>query len=188
MCCLIPGLSLAGWKLKGNEFPASYQAQHRESLALRGVGVKTLFMMKVFLAGLYLPAASQSADALNPAVSKYLSVIFYAKFASKDFVDFTINTMKHNISKEEFRSLQTELKEISRVFPNIKSGDQFSMSYEAGIGTTFIHNGYVTGFIPGEVFSKALFSTWMGQKPFDYKIKNQILGLPSHPNLRGSGG
>lgn len=177
LCFLIPSLSLAGWKIKASDFPAQYQDHSKEILSLRGVGGKTLFMMRVFLAGFYMPSHVSSDISLDPKVSKYLSVVFYAKFSSKDFLNFTIDTMEPNITPEEKQSLQSEFQEMGRVFPNIKVGDQFALSYKAGEGTTFIHNGMIKGFIPGETFSKAIFSTWIGSKPFDVTVKQKILGL-----------
>ncbi len=202
LCCLLfSSCASSGWRLKGDEFPKSYEqesqviaekvskveskeipraepkASHKEILTLRGVGVKTLFMIRVFIASLYLPSNVPSSDAMETDVPKHLSVVFYAKFSSKDFFNFTVDHIKPNLNRQEFQMIQPQLNQMKVFSPGIKSGDTFALSYRPNEGTRFILNGKVIGVVEGELFSKAIFSTWIGEKPFDHIVKRQVLGI-----------
>jgi hypothetical protein len=195
-----------GWRLTGREFQTEEELRHppvvkaveqaiqasipaaKEEqggptsvpvLSLRGVGVKTLFMVRLFIAGLYLPKNVLSQNALDTDVPKEISVKFYAKFSSRDFVNFTLKHIKPNITRAEFDSLAQEFNRMAEISPDIKAGDTLALLYEPEIGTSFIHNGTVKGTIQGALFSKAVFSTWIGPKPFDHIVKRQVLGIPS---------
>lgn len=147
------------------------------SLTLRGMGVKYLFLAKVFTAGLYLPADVDSRDALDPKVPKSISVVFNAKIASRDFANYTISNIRPNITPAEFTSLKTEMERLKDLFPPILPGDSLALVYKPGEGTSFVHNGQTRGTVAGELFSKAIFSTWIGAKPFDQTLKKQVLGM-----------
>lgn len=172
---MLPSLASAGWKLKGQEFPKSHNLVE-EKLDLQGVGVKTLFMMRVFIAGFYLNKPMTDKEALGD-VPKHLSVKFYAGFSSSQFVNYTINRMKVNLSKAEFKAVSDRFLLLKEYFPNISKGDEMSLSYVPGRGTIIALNGVERGAIPGVDFGKAVFATWIGPRPFDHIVKSQILGL-----------
>ena len=103
--------------------------------------------------------------------------MFYVKIAAQAFANYTIDNIKPNVTPQELESLKMEMGRLGELFPNIKPGDTLSLSYKPGEGTSFIHNGQVRGIVPGELFSKAIFSTWIGPKPFDQTLKHQVLGM-----------
>ncbi len=175
LLCSMSSVVWASWRLMGNEFPKEVKSS-QDTLNLQGVGVKTIFMMRVFIAGLYLPQAMSDRQALGD-VPKHLAVRFYARFSSNQFVDYTISRMKANLSKAEFQAVKDRFDLMRKYFPNIKKGDEMALSYEPGQGTSISLNGQVTGVIPGLDFSKAVFATWIGPRPFDHIVKAQILGI-----------
>ncbi len=158
------------------------QISEKEPLVLRGVAVKNVLLMRIFRAGLYLPVSIDSKNALDLNVPKNLLVLFFLRISSNDFTNYIIDHMKPNLTKLEFQSLENQLKLMRELFPNILPGDTLSLFYQPGEGTSFIHNGQTRGTIQGELFSKAIYSTWIGDKPIDHNIKNQVLGL-SNKNL-----
>ena len=184
---LLLSVSTAGcgpWRLKGNEFEPSaplhhmVQGQKRPmALSLRGVGVKTIFMLRVFIAGLYLKPDCEVAQALSGDQPKYLSVKFYVKIPSHEFAKYTANNMRPNLTAAEFEQVKPLFKRMGELFPDISKGDELVLDYEPGVGTAFVHNGKERGVIEGALFAKAIFGTWIGPKPIDHIIKAQVLGL-----------
>lgn len=172
-CVIEP--SWARWKLNTKEFTSVYEKNDLR-LPLRGVGVKTLFMMRVFVAGLYMDPQVSSKEVLND-VPKHLEVKFYTSFKAKDFTKYTIDKMKTNLSKKEFDAVKNRFERMGQYFPNIKSGDVFSLTYQPGRGTVFTLNQIQRGVIEGEDFAKAIYSTWFGPKPIDNILKKQVLSL-----------
>jgi len=171
--CVSP--AWARWHLDPREFKSEFHAGALD-LKLRGVGVKTLFMMRLFVAAFYVMPQVQVNDVLND-VPKHLEVKFYTYIPSAAFTNYTIDRMKANVSIEEFNGLRNRFKRMGELFPNIVNGDVLTLTYEPGKGTTFVHNGMVRGSIEGADFAKAIFATWIGPKPFDHILKNQVLGL-----------
>ena len=66
---------------------------------------------------------------------------------------------------------------MRKYFVDLKAGDRFSLTYIPAIGTKFEHNACLVGTIKGRAFARALFSVWIGQKPFDHELKDEVLGL-----------
>jgi len=165
----------ARWHLDRRDFNSDFQLDKLD-LKLRGVGVKTLFMMRLFVASFYLLPDTSRGQELSD-VPKHLEVRFYTYIPAATFTNFTINHMRDNVSQEEFNGLRNRFKRMGELFPNIVFGDVFSLTYKPGQGTTFVHNGVASGTIEGADFAKAIFATWIGPRPIDNILKKQVLGL-----------
>jgi hypothetical protein len=165
----------ARWHLDRRDFNSDFRLDTLD-LKLRGVGVKTLFMMRLFVASFYLMPQTAVGDELSD-VPKHLEVKFYTYIPAATFTSFTISRMKDNVSRDEFSGLQNRFGRMGELFPNIVNGDVFALTYEPGKGTAFVHNGTLRGTIEGADFAKAIFATWIGPRPIDHILKNQVLGL-----------
>ncbi len=172
---LIVTPSWARWKLDKKEFKQSFQ-QEELALPLRGVGVKTLFMMRIFVAAFYVDKTMSAQQVLGD-VPKHLEVKFFTTIPGSEFAKFTIKNMKINTTAAEFKKIADRVPLMSKLFPNIKSGDIFALTYVPDKGTIFTLNGKERGVIPGADFAKALFATWIGPKPIDNVLKRQVLGF-----------
>ncbi len=161
--------------IKSEELSAHYKINQAD-LQLRGAGVKSFLMMKVFTAKFYASADIPPEAILLEGEPKHLEVHFYTHIGARDFTNFTISTIKKNLSAKEVKAVSDRFAKMGEYFPDINSGDTLALTYVPGEGTSFIHNGKVKGIIPGGDFGKAVFSTWIGPKPFDVHLKVQILG------------
>jgi hypothetical protein len=70
-----------------------------------------------------------------------------------------------------------EIEILKEYYVDLKNGDSYQLTYIPEIGTKFEYNGKLKGIIKGERFAEILFAVWLGDKPFDKKIKEQILSL-----------
>lgn len=180
-----------GILLSSNSYAAeilgvNFQDTYKEegiNLSLQGTGLKTKFFIKAFVAGFY-----KSEDIRSNALGKYpkkIEVEYFVSIPAKKMNDFTVKSMKENITQNEFEQIADQISLMSRYFVNLKPGDRYSLTFIPGIGTKFVHNGDLVGTIQGETFAKALFSTWLGNKPFDKKLKKQILGAENNETNKG---
>jgi hypothetical protein len=160
----------------GAKFSRTRQIDNR-SFKLVGTGVKRFFLMRAFVAGLYLESATPENDVLGD-VSRHLEVEYFLNIPAIRLSAFTENYMKKNSTALEWAEIQAEVHEMRRYFVDLVPGDRFSLTYLPESGTTFSHNGRMTGVIPGSVFGRKLFSVWFGNEPFDRGLKKQILGVP----------
>ncbi len=144
-------------------------------MKLQGTGLKSVLFIRAFVAGYY----SGTSDLTDPVgeFPKRIEVEYFVKIPAKKLNRFTIDQMKLNISESEFKNLDDQIKLMGQYFVDLKPGDRFALTYIPGTGTQFSHNGNLTGIIEGSEFAKALFSVWIGKKPFDINLKNQVLGL-----------
>ncbi len=156
------------------EFKQTYQGGN-SSLNLFGLGIKKFLMMKVFVAALYLPELGKEKDPLAADMPKHLEVEYLVSIPGYKLSNFTIEYMKRNATKKEFALLVDKINIMKKFFVNLKPGDRYALSYEPGVGTKFLYNGELQGIIPGEDFSRVLFSVWFGEKPFDRNLKRQML-------------
>lgn len=151
-------------------FPAEFK-DHGVTMELQGVALKRVLMVKAFEAGLY---KERGADLLNGA--KNIRVNYFVSIPGHKLSEFTIKTMKKNVSAAEFQSIQPQVDRMRHYFVDLKPGDLYELLYIPGVGIKFVHNGNVVGVIEGEDFAQALYAVWIGDKPFDNKIKEKILG------------
>lgn len=169
---------------KNIRFEASYM-DSGASMSLQGVGSKSVILIKAFEAGFYL---SDEASPENPLadVPKHLEVSYFVPISARDLNDYTVKRMKLNVTDEEFQKIRDKVALMEEYFVDLKPGDRFALTYIPGTGTKFLYNGQLVGIIEGADFAKGLFSVWVGARPFDYRLKSQILGLNNKARESGS--
>lgn len=140
-------------------------------MELQGTGIKSVAFIKAFAAALYSVKGSDVRDG-----GKKIVVQYYVKISGEKLSRFTIKSMRKNVSEQQMAALSDEIDRMSELFVDLEPGDQFALAYVPGEGTQFIHNGQLTGTIYGAAFAQALYSVWIGDKPFDPKLKRSIMG------------
>ncbi|MCB9756939.1 MAG: chalcone isomerase family protein [Candidatus Omnitrophica bacterium] len=181
LCSIFISFNANAAQIVGVNFEETYQDEGI-SMTLQGTGLKTVVFFKAFVAGFYTDAIDQ--EIVLGQTAKRIEVEYFVKIPGKKLNNFTIDTMKENITNEQFNSIAAEVDLMGQYFVDLKPGDRFSLTYIPGVGTKFAHNDQLTGVIQGNDFAKALFSVWIGEKPFDQNLKNQILGLKNDQNFR----
>ena len=145
------------------------------NMSLQGTGLKSIFFFKAFAAGFYKGPGHDSDPLSN--YPKRIEVEYFVNIPGEKLNSYTLERMKDNVSKNDLKAIDREIQLMGNYFVNLKPGDRFSLTYIPSVGTKFEHNGKLVGIIKGNAFAKALFSVWIGKKPFDNQLKNQVLGL-----------
>lgn len=154
------------------------------AFTLQGVGKKSVFFMEAFEVAFY-QEKRQLASAPLDNVAKHIEVRYFVNIPGKKLFSFNVDVMEDNYSKEELLVIADEMEALKDYYIDLKKGDSYELTYIPGVGTQFEHNGNVKGLIKGERFAEILFSVWLGEKPFDKKIKAQILNLRDKPVEEG---
>lgn len=166
-------------EVAGVLFKDAYQDQG-EHMVLQGTGLKNVLFIKAFAAGFY-KAVDANPDLLGN-YPKRIEVEYFVHIPARKLTRFTIDTMKDNVDAATMDRLADEIKMMGRYFVDLKPGDRFALTYIPDVGTQFSHNDRLVGTIKGYDFAKALFSVWIGEKPFDGHLKKQVIGLSDpHP-------
>jgi hypothetical protein len=148
-----------------------------KTLVLNGMGVRTKFFVKVYVAGLYLekktadPAAILQQDAARRIVLQFIRSEVTREQMREAFDEaLTAN------APDKASGLQAEIKQFLGALETMHEKEQMAITYLPGAGTTVTLRGKDKVTIPGQPFGEVVFSMWLGPKPPNGDLKNGLLG------------
>lgn len=153
-----------------------------QKLVLNGAGIRYKFVIKVYTAGLYLShKANTTAEVLAAPGPKRIHIQMLREIDGNELGKLFTKGMEANAPREEFvKSINGVLK-ISEIFASRKAlnpGDNFSIDYVPGVGSTVLLNGKpMSEPIKEPEFFSALLRIWLGDKPADDGLKDALLGI-----------
>jgi chalcone isomerase-like protein len=150
-------------------------------LILNGAGLRTRFVVNVYVAGLYLPEKkSSAADVLALAGPKRVSMIMLRDLRAEQLVGALNEGMEKNNPAAELDKLKSQVAELTRIMTSLgeaKKGDVIALDWIPDTGTRVLLNGGVRGKpIAGADFYPALLRVWLGDKPVEDSLKKALLG------------
>ncbi len=149
-------------------------------LVLVGMGEHVMYLLTVYVAGLYLerPLTKPKAVVASEQAKCFLLQIDTRHFTREKFQSLANEGFLCNCSAEELERLKPRIKKFFGLFQKVKMhrGDRIMFVYLPGTGTAVYHQGRRLGVIPGRDFKRALFSLWLGEKPLDRRLKLALLG------------
>lgn len=150
-------------------------------VVLNGAGTRHRAMFKVYTAGLYLPAKTQSPEAaVTQPGAKRIHVSMLRNIDASELGRLFTRGMQDNAPREEFaKSLPGTVRmgEIFAAKKRLATGETFTVDYVPGSGTTVRVNGKVMGeLIPEPEFFQSLLRIWLGKSPADPLLKDALLG------------
>lgn len=151
-------------EVAGVVMPATVDAGG-QALALNGVALRKKSIVKVYVAGLYLPAKNQDATAILAADAPRELRMQFVRDVGKDKMCEAWDESLKNNSPGADAQLQGEFKELCGWMQDLKKGDVMTFTYVPGTGTTVGIAGQNKGTIAGKPFADALFKSWIGPKP-----------------------
>jgi hypothetical protein len=163
-------------ELAGVSFPDEVTVDDA-TLVLNGIGLRKKFVVKVYVAGLYLSKKTDDADAaLGADGPKRVVMKFMTNKATKKKMDAAWRDGFEANSPEEFGALEKRVNTFAGFFGDMKDGDVIGMTIIPGQGTAVTYNGRDKGVIEGDDFSSALLKVWLGDHPPTDDLKTGMLG------------
>lgn len=136
-----------------------------QTLVLNGGAVRKKLFIKVYAAGLYLPAKQSSserilaADTPRQMVMHFLYDVEKEKIADAWQEGLRANTPNTSPAvKQAFSTLASWMEDMDE-------GERIVITYVPGAGTTVDVKGNVKGVLPDKAVSDAILATWIGPKP-----------------------
>jgi hypothetical protein len=171
-------LPAAAGELAGVSMPDKMETGGR-TLTLVGLGVrsKTIFAVKVYVAGLYMETPDrEAAVVLSSDQPKALAMEFvYSEVSGRQLQDAWKEGFAANTPKAD-AGLSARMDTFVGLFTTpLKKGERVLLSYLPGTGTTVNIAGREAAPIPGADFATALFAIWFGDKPADAGLKAAVL-------------
>jgi hypothetical protein len=175
MCVPVCTSSLNAAGLAGVNLPDTSTVGDK-SLVLNGMGLRSEFMVKVYVAGLYLPHKSNDASAIIKVDEpKQIVMQFLHDASKKQLSDAFDESFKDNDPDAE-RAMKSNVDGLLGALEDVKVGQQMVFTYLPGKGTTLAVNGKDKLTVAGAPFGQLVFSVWLGPKPPTAGLKKGILG------------
>ncbi|MDD2721515.1 MAG: chalcone isomerase family protein [Gallionella sp.] len=149
-------------------------------LVLNGAGLRSVFIIDLYVAALYLDAKQVSAaGVLANAADKRISLHLKRDITAEHLLSAFKKAMEKNHTPQELQALQGPLQQFEQVFGKVgeaKEGSVINLDYRHDAGTVVTVNGVEQGVIPGAAFYGALMKIWLGEKPAQDDLKKKLLG------------
>ena len=164
-------------KIGGVEIPTKVNF-NETNLELNGAGVRSKYMMNMYVVGLYLTTKNDNGiivmnDDKTMAIKLH---IVSSLITTKKMIDAVDEGLKKS-TKGKQSELKTEIDKFKAVFsPEIKENDVYDFVYIPEKGTVIYKNNKPVTTIKGLEFKKALFGIWLCSEPADSGLKASMLG------------
>lgn len=172
---IAPAFQLLGGSLAGVTLPDKVQVGGR-TLLLNGLGLRKKYMVKVYVAGLYLEQKSSDAAAIFKADTPKRIVMHFVRGVTKNQIVDGFNESFENNTPDAKQAMKTEIDQFSGALDSVKDGDEIFLTYVPGTGTTVSINAKEKVTIATPAFAQVLFSVWLGPKPPSAEMKEGLLG------------
>ena len=151
------------------------------SLQLNGAGVRSRFIIKAYVIGLYLGAQADTLDGAMAAPGpKRIEIVPLMGFSAEQFTEPLVKGMKKNLPPAEFEAMQPRIRAFVddlMAVQEVKKGSRIGLEWLPGRGTRAVIDGKeVSKTVEGDDFYRALLAIWIGQKPTQDDLKQQLLG------------
>lgn len=155
-------------------------------LQLNGAGIRYKAVFKVYTAGLYLGAKAATTEAVLAAPgAKRMHIVMLRDIDGNELGKLFTRGMQDNAPREEFSKSIAGTIRMSEIFSARKkllAGENFSVDFVPGVGTTVLVNGKPQAEpIKEPEFFTALMRIWLGKNPADAQLKDALLGKAPAP-------
>jgi len=173
----VPAAEVAGVKLDDKV----RLAPNTPELALNGAGVRTRFLVKVYVGALYVTEKkTAAADVLALGGPKRVHLVMLRDVTGQQMSDAITEGFQANNSPADQGRYKAQIAELAgtmNALGAVKKGDALAFEYLPDAGTRLLLNGDAKGKpIPDEGFYRALLRVWLGDKPVDADLKKGLLG------------
>lgn len=143
---------------------------------INGAGVRTKYLMNMYVGALYLKKKSKEASAIiNADEEMGIHIRLVSSMVTRERFKESVTEGFKNASSGK-ATADEQKKFMSYLSEEFKDQDKIYLDYVPKVGTKIYKNGELKGTIPGLEFKKALFAIWLGSKPAQESLKNDMLG------------
>lgn len=181
---LLAGLALTGFSSARDMAGVAVEPRTRvegHELALNGAGIRSRFMIKIYVAALYVAEPSNKpADILGQSGSKRMMLTLLRDVSADTLLDGMQAGLKKNLGADELAAISPQNEQLAAIFRAAgegKKGDRIALDWAPSQGTIVRINGAMRGQpISGEAFYRGLLKIWLGDQPAQESLRDDLLG------------
>jgi hypothetical protein len=163
-------------EVSGVKMPDTMKAGGQD-LVFNGGDKRTKFMMKVYVAGLYLKQKSSDAKMIMDADEPMsIRLQITSGLVTPDKMKTAIDEGFENSTGGNIAPIKAKTEAFTAVFKDLSNGVVYDFTYVPGKGVAIFKNGQMVSTIQGLEFKKALFGIWLCDKPAQESLKKAMLG------------
>lgn len=146
-------------------------------LTLNGSGVRSKYLMKMYVAGLYLTKPSKDAKAIVAADEPMaIRLEITSGMVTQEKLLESLNEGFQKATGGKPEPIQKEIDAFRQALKRtINKGDVIDLVYLPGRGVNVSQNGKQLGVTPRLEFKQALFGIWLCENPADATVKRGLL-------------
>jgi len=149
-------------------------------LVLNGAGLRTKFILNIYVGALYLGTTKTTAEAvLADTGTKRVELHILHHLSAGDFMEAFNKAINANLTTDEYVAVSARLLNFSRVFRQVgevEKGSVIILDYLPDTGLVLTVKGKELTRIQGEDFYRAMLKIWLGNKPVQDSLKKGMLG------------
>ena len=153
-----------GRTVSGVTMPEAIEADGH-TLVLNGMALRKKFIVKVYVAGLYVATKSSNAEEIFGADTPRRMVMHFVRGVDKQKICDGWNEGLEKNTPGASDALKEQFTELCSLMVDIKDGQAFVFTYIPEKGTAVEVAGEEKGTIAGKEFADALLACWIGPKP-----------------------
>ena len=173
-------LPAAAATMEGMQFEDQVRLADQD-LRLNGLGVRGVWIIKAYVAGLYLgDKISNGQEILRHPGPKRLQLRMLMEVGASDIKKALIDGMRKNASDAQWAGMQDRVATFGRTIDSIgvaRRGDAINLDYVPNQGLILAVNNVQKGsVISGQDFYDAMLAIFVGDDPVDSKLRDGLLG------------
>jgi hypothetical protein len=134
-------------------------------LVLNGMALRKKFIIKVYVAGLYLPQKQTNASrVLSGDTARQVRMEFLYGVSQDQMCEAWNEGLEANTPNAS-AAVKQGIERVCSFMEDADKGDTYTFTYVPGEGTTVAFNGRTKGTVPGKAVADALFASWIGPNP-----------------------
>ena len=148
-----------------------------EELTINGAGIREKFFFDIYAGGLYLKSKSKNGNTIaSQDETMAIKLHILSGMMSRSKMAGALRDGFDKSTDGNTKSLDERIEKfISFINNEIEVGQVYDIVYEKGKGSVIYKDGVEKGYVTGLDFKEALFKIWLGDKPADKGLKNEML-------------